>query len=568
MRSFRVPNFTGIEAHRDDSDRGGLAVVENCLPFGSGGLRSGFHWEDVGSVAKASKTDSNYVVALDDSEGNSILAVSRNNEIHDIAFFNSVETGSTFDSYYDVYIPPSTDFQTSKAVITPIGNNVLAIGEGGSPAIYAGQGPPDLEGVPNRSKLSIYSQDWSNFPNCKFFTQGPNKTIFAAGNKDKPLRVYISEPAGLTSAIHLNPYSTEDTTEFSGLLSSVDILNSDAKEITGLSRKGNQVVVHTDKGAHLLYEPSIDQAGTGYRVEQAPATNFSSAVCSQVVSGEQGSLTYWLGFDGQVYKDESASRGPEETKSYADPDQANWKSKGAWEHELPQSLKESFAAFDPQLGLYVFFVESNESINFDEKPNPVLAFEAKPLKSWVYEKPQEGPTFMDVDFLVPEQGASSFNARVLSPFRGPPTLSYFVKTESGPENLVSMLLAPELSPNNFQLDELPLLGPTSFNHSVVLPQTGPTSLSHDLAPDFGPTAFTKEILIPTQEIEHLTFMILPSAGPSNLDYDYAYPSDGPTNFNAIQSLIFSKRYVCINGECVVDYGGSHPTLQSCLDRCN
>jgi hypothetical protein len=321
----------------------------------------------------------NELTASDDGNGNSALFVSRMGEVHDMMLSTAehVEV-SFFVSTYSV-VDPLDIYRNERAVISPVGNRLFSFGDGDGEAVFIGKGPPAAEAsvFPDES---LYSYEWSRFPDCKFFVQGPKKTIFASGNPAKPLTIYISEPAGKTSPYRDTPYSTSDTNENAGSMSTVDILGSNASVITALSTRGDQVVVHTDKGCHVLYAPSSDQAETGYRVEQAPATNFSAAVNPQVVGGESGTMSYWLGHDGQVYKDESATRGAEDKKSQADPDQASWKAKGLWEKELPIDLREAFATYDPQSGMYWFYVISPEYLKSIENdiPSVVSRLDARP----------------------------------------------------------------------------------------------------------------------------------------------------------------------------------------------
>lgn len=392
MRFFRIPGFSGIEAHRDDADRGSLRVVEGCLPHGPGGLRSGPVWKKVGDVTNVSTTGKNIITAADDTVGNSAVFVSRAGDVHDLLIISSENTElEQLGQNYNVAIPEDGLYALDDAVITPIGNRLYAVGDGSQEALYTGKGPGNINlnsGVAPDEEL--YEQEWSRFPSCQFYVQGPKKTIFAAGNPERPLTVYVSEPAGITAPFRDTPYSTEETTYYEGQLSTVEILGSNASKITALSTRGNQVVVHTDKGGHILYAPSMDQADTGYRVEQSPATNFSAAVCTQVVSGEGGSQTYWIGHDGQVYKDEAASRGAEDLRSKGDEDQANWKSKGVWEHELPTDLSDSFATYDAQSGNYFFFVRESSI----EQPLPT---------------PVQGPTNIDVHDCDAEEAPNLAN---------------------------------------------------------------------------------------------------------------------------------------------------------------
>lgn len=349
MRFFRIPNFTGIEAHRDDADRGSLRVAEGCLPHGPGGVRSGPVWKNVGSVDLFSQNSENHLTAADDDKGNSALFVSKNSEVHDVAIMSTENTALvSLGSTYQV-IDPVSIYSAGKAIMSSVGNRLYSFGDGDGEAVFMGKGSP-LGNSLIQPDQQLYAQEWARFPNCKFFVQGPRKTIFAAGNPSKPLTVYVSEPAGMTKPERDSIYSEE--------MSSVDIIGSDASRITALSTRGNQVVVHTDKGCHILFAPSLDQASTGYRVEQAPATNFSAAVNHQVCAGEQGSQQYWLGHDGQIYKDESATRGEEDTKTSGDRTQASYKSKGVWEKEQLTDLRNSFSAFDPQTGMYWVYTEN------------------------------------------------------------------------------------------------------------------------------------------------------------------------------------------------------------------
>lgn len=358
MRFFRIPAFTGIEVHRDDADRGSLRVVEGCVPHGPGGLRSGPVWSKVGDVDLFSTGDQNLAYAADDGQGNSVLTVSRESNVHDILVASTENTALvSLGASYDVI--SSSHYEDVPAHITPVGNRLYAIGDGSAEAVFTGKGPPEGEHSVYPDE-AIYSQEWSRFPNCQFYVQGPKKTIFAAGNPADPLVVYISEPAGMSQTVRDNPYSTALTNHEEGRLSEVRILGSNSTKITALSTRGDKVVVHTDKGCHILYAPTADQANTGYRTEQVAATNTSAAVNNNVVAGNGGTQPFWLGHDGQVYKDEAAVRGAEDFKSYADPQQASWKAKGKWEREHPNNLENSFATYDPQSGMYWVFIESSE----------------------------------------------------------------------------------------------------------------------------------------------------------------------------------------------------------------
>ena len=349
MRFFRIPSFTGIEAHRDDNDRGSLRVVEGCMPRGMGGVRSGPVWNQLAKLNAISQDNKNFLSANDDGAGNSVLFVSRNKEIHDLAISSESNTEIvSLGASYQV-VDPISIYSTSKAILSAIGNRMYAFGDGSGDPIFLGKGAPDMEHYIYPDE-EIYSQEYERFPNCTFFVQGGNKMLYGAGNPEEPLTVYVTEPAGITNPLKDSIYSEA--------LSSIRILSSDASKITALSSKGPNVIVHTDKGSHVLSPAEADQDNSGYRVKQTPVTNFSSAVNHQVVAGEKGSQTYWLGNDGQIYKDELPNAGQENSETSADQTQPAYKSKGAWEGEQIDDLRNSFSAYNAQTGMYWVYIEN------------------------------------------------------------------------------------------------------------------------------------------------------------------------------------------------------------------
>jgi len=401
VRFFRVPAFSGIEVHRDDADRGSLRVVEGCLPHGPGGMRSSPVWTKLGELAEyAKKGEANKLTAADDEKGNSAIFASQDDEVHDMGLFTTegIEFVSINAGYPLVSIAKASLGASlgSVGLISNMGNGAYTYGNGTDSPVAVGKGDQNV--TPD---VSIYSMEYSYFPKCNMFIIGPRKCLFAAGNPDQPLRVYVSEPAGKTTPFRDSPYSTEHpaySVGFEpqvGLLSTVDIIGSNATKITGLSTRANQVVVHTDKGCHLLYASKEDQASTGFRVEQAPATNFSAAVNNQVVAGEGGPMAFWLGHDSQIYKDSSATRGAEDTETFTDADQVSYKAKGGWESEHPANLWKAFATYEPQSGMYWVFIEnpfSEEGLaKAPEIPVDTIATSTIPVDIPVPEAPASAP---------------------------------------------------------------------------------------------------------------------------------------------------------------------------------
>ena len=532
MRFFRIPSFTGIESHRDDADRGSLRVVEGCLPHGPGGVRSAPVWEDVATVTIVSESEYHTISAHDDGKGNSLIYVSRLGQVTDIAVMTTENTAlGPFDDHY--LVSQSTVHNEKTGAVAPLGDRKFAVGDGTHEAVYFGKGPPVVSGGATVFPDEVlYRQEWSRFPKCKFYARGPNKSLFAAGNPDKPLTIYISEPAGSTNPNLDSPYSTEMTGADNnpGKLSTVDILASEASKITALSTNGSQVIVHTDKGCHLLYAPTADQADTGYRVVQAPSSVFSAAVNSRVVSSDNGSMIFWFGHDGQIYKDESASRGSEDAKKYTDPEQANWKSKGVWESKHPDDLTDSFAFYCPQSGYYWVFIRSraflNEAGNLDvRRPTKLIGTPAAPsqpagLLATIFEP--LAPT----NLLGVPQAPSA-----------PTDLVSVVQVPQAPTNLTGGPTTVPAPPTDLAAAGMqpPVTGPSSLVLSEAIPLSGPTNLTSSLQPPaLGPTSLAL-----------VSIATPPTLGPSNLVAGLRPPVVGPskvsTSFVWDQSTAFDSR---------------------------
>jgi len=544
MRFFRIPNFTGIESHRDDADRGTLRIAEGCIPSGPGGLRSGPVWTDLGSVSQYSTTDSNWLSGANDGKGNSLLFASRNGIVHDTKCFPSANTKlGDLGTSFQVAVPGGdiNTFNTEEAYISSVGNQEISWGDGSDQAMFGGADIASYLNTNSYPENTIYKMEYSQFPKCKFFIVGPSKCIFASGNPSKPLTIYISEPAGLTVPERDSPYSTELATSANtpGILSTVDILMSNATKITALSNRGNQVIVHTDAGAFLLYAPTPDQAEDGYRVAQAPSTVTSAAVNQSVTGGEDGTQPFYLGHDGQIYKDEASSRGSEETDRYSDPDQASWKAKGRWEKGHPVDLSKSFAAYDPESGQYWAYLENEDYARYAQRIPP-----ATPTGFTVGEAPS-APTALDAVFdlgsIAPTAPTSLETVLDRSSIEPSAPFNFKLSAEllepSAPTRL-------RLSPVSDAPSE-----PTDFGAAVdgaTLAPTTPTLLEalEIIAVPAGPTSFRAlaSLALPSaptafEAIHTLAFPATPSAFGAVVDPSTIVPS-APTAFEAIHTLAF------------------------------
>jgi len=422
VRYFRIPSFSGIEGHRNKPDRGTMRVVEGCMVSPVGSLRSGPVWSKLtgykldrpnpsGTISSTADysdgrvrintaaahnllstwsivisgttdyngtfivtvidstsfyitdtwvdnqtgtfvdTPSQYVSSVADNVGNNFIYLSDETpssiyELH--AFQNAEDTspgmGATVTSAGTAL---KQIIGTTSAYATNVGGRNMATGNGGANPVFVGYGGATGTGT------DFYALERTEFSKCTMFVRGPGKTLYAAGDPSNKLTVYISESAGVSNEAKDSIYS-------SGNLSKVNLLMTDATMITALSVLGSYVVVHTDAGVTLLYGTKPTQSSTGFRVEQVASPVSSGAVNQRVVGGQR-SQPFFLGRDGQIWKDESTTAGPDGKPMYSDPRQASWKAKGIWSDDSAADLSTSFATYDPGAGMYFVHLPTLEA---------------------------------------------------------------------------------------------------------------------------------------------------------------------------------------------------------------
>ncbi len=351
MRYYRIPSFSGIEGHRNKPDRGTLRVIEGCMPYPVGGLRSGPVWTTLGTFANLN----DQVSYTTDDAGNKYLFVSYSNFYALHAFPATTDYPKMGASIPSLSVLESTFsgwLGSTKAYSSNIGSRQVAIGNGGANPLIVDMTSDSVVTV-DVTDSDIYEMSRTEFPYCTMFVRGPGKCLFGAGNPSSPLSVYVSEPAGANE-------SQRDSLYSSGTLSKVDMLMTDATKITALSTLGPYVVVHTDNGVSLLYQSDPDQAETGFRVEQVASPVSSGAVNQRVVGGV-ASQPFFLARDGQIYKDESTTAGPDGKPLYSDPRQISWKAKGLWSDVSAEDISSSFASYDPGIGMYFVYLPTKEA---------------------------------------------------------------------------------------------------------------------------------------------------------------------------------------------------------------
>ncbi len=320
-----------------------------------GSLRSAPKWSEVFPM-NIPQTGSHILIAQDD-EFNKYAFTSVDGQVNSTKIFTNENPVPSRLGDLIAFESKATLTSSSPAYINDVGSRRAIVGNGvDQKKIIEGPGPLLVEDL-NAEVDDIYKLEAVPFPNCSMFVLGLRKCIYAAGNPDYPLRVYVSEPTNTEDPFKEGIYSTQ--------MSKVDILATNATKITALSTYQNYVVVHTDAGVVLLFAAETQQASTGFRVEQTTAAANSGAISPNCVAGSAIIQPYYLGVDGQVYKDSSARRGPENKPSFSDVEQVTAKAKGLWDKTIDREIEDSFSAYETFSGTYNFYMPAQESEEAD-----------------------------------------------------------------------------------------------------------------------------------------------------------------------------------------------------------
>jgi len=339
MRYFRVKNFSGIQnqAEETDQDRGSLTICENAVPYPKGSLRSAPMWKRVYENLTLPSDSLAYCL---DSNGHKVVVTKNGSDVHGLAWVSNSTSVDKLPA--NASVVTATDNTLTGAFINRVGSE-LFVGDGVNANLRWGQATNYAFSALQQQPDKLYAQAAEIFPSCTSFVVGPDKAIYATGNSADPMAVYVSEPATIA-----NP-DVEDALQgiYSGVMSTVNIIMSEASRITALSTFRNYVVVHTDVGVALLYRTEKQQAGTGYRVRQTASPTVSGALNPNSASANMGVRPFYLGTDGQIYKDEAARAGQDHTTEGRLKEIISWKAVNAWNRHVDVNLTGSFTAYEP-----------------------------------------------------------------------------------------------------------------------------------------------------------------------------------------------------------------------------
>lgn len=317
LQYLSIPVLRGIEGLTDSLDRkpGGFRQAIGVAPFPAGSLTTGLRWRpaladggdpisiaDLKALVPQHKTS--YHAYLWEAGDFRALLIGRLEPMHITGLV--VLEGNLAD--LDTEDPPASTLTLVPNVGTLSDQpwfpsrvlDRIYIGNGVDPNLRYFNGEVGLltaTGPDNYSHKEVES-----FPPCRCFSIGRQRQIYAAGNNENPLRVWvgarITDQNGLCEGVEsLETSYTDITPSWQG-----------DYPITAISTFQHYTAVHSQAGVVVLFTP--DGTVDGFKVQQGASPTNAGAANPLCAVDAGGYATYYLGADGNLYHDHSVRSGP------------------------------------------------------------------------------------------------------------------------------------------------------------------------------------------------------------------------------------------------------------------
>jgi hypothetical protein len=365
-----IKNFTGLvnTASETDTQLGNMRMLSNVVPSPPGSLSAALSWTPVYTALP--KADGIY--RIEDGGVQLLLATDLAEGFLDIKAISDEANGALSGRWDNAYLDIFGGSKTPH--LSTVGNHVFA-GNGVDPnAIYIDGKGPLTNPIPYNS--GRYAKNKYPIPPCTSFVRGGDLSLYCTGNKEHPLRVWATEPINLLGDNAFGLASEEG--------SFVDILCGGATKVIGLSSFRGSIICHTDAGLVVLGKVDKDQAGTGWRISQAPTDSRVGAYSLRTLNPTGGRLPYYLGSDGQLYRNEVRAA----TSEYLEPgaeQTATWQSTGLWDETL-KDLRHAFIAYNSTE--HYVFVGVNADFQSRRRGHPYYLVKGRLFEGTPKEEPE------------------------------------------------------------------------------------------------------------------------------------------------------------------------------------
>lgn len=366
------PRFSGLVNTRSelDSAPGTMRRLSNAVPSPPGAISSAMAWDPIyhplsksGGIVRIVDGPLRIYISSTPTEGFIDMKILTKYSEANVA--PSELWGSAHLDGYPSDLP---------AYLSAVGPHIFVGNGRDSNAVYLqGEGPLIR---PLNYNGGRYAKNKHEIPPCKTFVRGPQSELYCTGNIYEPLRIWVTEPINVNNA--------ESFGLASETLSHVDIVCNGATRVTGLSVYRGSVICHTDDGAVVLEKIEKGQAASGWRVEQLNTDMTVGAYSLRTLNPSGGRLPYYLGADGQLYRNEFRTGVEGHMEPQAEK-AGTWRAVGLWD-ETVKDLRYSFVAYN-QAEHYAI-VGTNADFQTQRKGHPYYLVKGRLYEGTRQEEPE------------------------------------------------------------------------------------------------------------------------------------------------------------------------------------
>lgn len=362
---FTIKNFRPIEAKEDatDQDRSVLRLCEGLVPAPQGALVTGPQWKPLWGLidmparatallAEADQTKAHF---LRISKGARVLLLvwsvplSRALGVFEVVPSAVIDFDST--DGVSVTAPAGAEWRDKDPnamwyLSIAAGHRLLGNGIDANLDWFGGA--LSVLG-PAAEPVDPYDLARERIPPCTTFRMNSEGNMFAAGNRDQPMRVWITERPNAAFPFFGGVVSL--STSF------VDVRSAGgAAKITALSVFQSYVTVHTDGAPVNVY--GVGGTADGSKCVQASSAANASAPNPACAGDPVGDMAFYLGSDLEVYVDQAIRAGPPEKRGARDQEILTGQAAGVWNRDMDRGASGQFCLYDRTTRLFWIFAKS------------------------------------------------------------------------------------------------------------------------------------------------------------------------------------------------------------------
>jgi hypothetical protein len=345
LEYFTIKNFRPVEVKEDstDQDRTVLRLCEGLVPVPQGALSSGPEWKLLWGIDDLADRAATLLAAADQTKTH-FLKLNRLDRTFIIAW--SCVLSRALGIFEVVSAPLETELDATDNVVltapadaawrdkdgtaawfaSPIGDRWL-LGNGIDANLQWRAAALTVFG-PATPPADIYNLGRIRIPPCTCFRMNEARNLFATGNADLPMRVWITEAPTVKYPFFDGIQSLD--------VSFIDVpAHGGATAIRAMSLYQSYITLHTDRAPINVY--GVNGTSDGWKCQSAASAANASALNPDCVGDAEGDASFYLGTDLEVYSDQAVRSGPWEKRGARAQEIVTEQGSEVWNRDMQRS---------------------------------------------------------------------------------------------------------------------------------------------------------------------------------------------------------------------------------------